>query len=128
METFFGSLAHLFATANKIHIIWCAVILAIMLTLAVLHHCWRGDAKRIRVWRLLCLLPLLLCIVHEVIYVYEISEFIPAFIPLYAVAVFDTFGKTKDRLPYRRIVHRRAVRSVQSVFLRNISELLQSCT
>ncbi len=88
MDTFFGSLAHLFATANITHIIWCAVIPAIMLTLAVLHHRWKGDANRIRVWRLLCLLPLLLCIVHEVIYVYGISEFIPAFIPLYAVAVF----------------------------------------
>ena len=87
MDTFFGSLAHLFATANITHIIWCAVILAIMLTLAVLHHRWKSDPKKIRVWRLLCLLPMILCIVHEVVYVYGISEFIPSFIPLYLIAV-----------------------------------------
>ena len=34
MNVFFGSISHLFAAANKVHWIWCAVILLVMLILA----------------------------------------------------------------------------------------------
>lgn len=88
MKTFFGSLVHVFAAANQTHMIWCLAILVIMVTLAVLHHRWKGNEKKIRIWRLLCIVPLLLCIVHELVYVGRISYFITYFIPLYLIAVF----------------------------------------
>ena len=34
-RTFFGSIYHVFATANKVHIVWCAAILVTMLLLPI---------------------------------------------------------------------------------------------
>lgn len=88
MKTFLGSLYHLFVTANKTHIIWCGAILLIMLILAVLHHRWKDDTKKIRLWRLLCLIPILGAAVHALIYIWGFPAFAVDFIPLYLIAVF----------------------------------------
>lgn len=87
MKTFFGSLQHLFSIANKTHIIWCCVILLVMLILAVLHHFWKGDDKKIRLWRILCLIPLLICAVHFLFYLTGAVSYFSAFSVMYIIAV-----------------------------------------
>ena len=91
-----------------------------MLILAVLHHGWKTDAKKLRVWRLLCLLPLLLCIVHEVIYVYGVSVFLPSFIPLSAIAVLALIPIpfAKRKIGYRIAA---SVTGTLSALVRNIN-------
>lgn len=99
MKTFFGSLYHAFASANKIHIIWCAAILLVMLLLAVLHHRWRDDAKKIGLWRFLCLVPPLIAAVHFLIYGLSFPLIVEGFIALYITAALSVipipFAKRK---------------------------------
>ena len=75
MNVFFSSICHLFSSANKVHWVWCAVILLIMLILAVLHNRWKDDSRKLRIWRLLCLVPLIICGVHACIYVVGALDF-----------------------------------------------------
>lgn len=83
MTTIFNSLRHLLTSTNKVHYIWCAVILLIMLILAVLHHRWKDDPKKLRVWRLLCFVPLIICVVHACIYVVGAFNFFGDFMGMY---------------------------------------------
>lgn len=103
MKTFFGSLYHLFYTANKVHIIWCAAILLTMLSLAILHHRWRDDTKKLKIWRLLCLIPLLTVIVHFVIYAASFPILAGAFLSLYLIGILALipipFAKRKIGYP-----------------------------
>ena len=86
MNTILGSFRHLFATANKIQVIWCAAIIIIMLILAVLHHRWKDDTGKLSLWRFLGLIPFVLGIVHAFFYVIGFPMIISAFIPLYIIA------------------------------------------
>lgn len=103
MNTFFGSLFHTFAAANKIHIIWCAAILLIMLLLAVLHHFWRDDAKKIKLWRFLCLIPLLIAAAHFLIYGISFPLIADGFTALYITAALAVIPIpfAKRRIGYR---------------------------
>jgi len=87
MKTVFDSLRHLFASANKVHIVWCAAILLIMLILAVLHHKWKDDSNKLRIWRVICLAPLIICGVHACIYVVGAPMFLGSFITMYVIGV-----------------------------------------
>ena len=88
MKTFLGSLRHVFHMSDTVHQLWCAAILAVIVILAILHHIWREDRKKIRIWRLLCLLPALICGAHALIYLPNIWPYAAAFIMMYALAVF----------------------------------------
>lgn len=88
MNTFWGSLCHLFISGNKIQMIWCGAILLTMLILAVLHCKFKNDAKKIRIWRLLCLIPLLIAFAHFMIYVLGFPLLLGEYISLYLLAVF----------------------------------------
>ena len=103
MDTITGSLRHIFDMANKTQVIWCAVIILTMLILAVLHHRWKDDAKKLRLWRLLCLIPLLTAIAHALIYVLGFPVIVSAFIPLYIIAFVSLFPIlfAKRRIGYR---------------------------
>lgn len=87
MKTFLGSLYHVFDMANHTHIIWCVVILLVMLMLAVLHHFWKNNVGKIRIWRFLCLLPLLIALVHFLLYVQGEPMLISVFLLLYVIAL-----------------------------------------
>lgn len=103
MKTFFGSLYHIFYTANKVHITWCAVILLTMLLLAILHHRWRDDTKKLKIWRFLCLIPLLTVIVHFVIYAASFPLLAGTFLLLYLIGILALipipFAKRKIGYP-----------------------------
>ena len=43
MNTFFGTLWHRIAVANKEQLIWFGAVVIIMIVLAVLHHKWKGS-------------------------------------------------------------------------------------
>lgn len=88
METFFGSLHHLFDVANKTHIVWCVVLLLTIIVLAILHHKWKNDVKKLRIWRLCCLIPLLICGVHVLIYLVGAPTLFTKYIAMYFIAVF----------------------------------------
>ena len=103
MKTFIGSLRHLFATANKPQMLWGIAILAVMLVLAILHHVWRDDDKKLGRWRLLCLLPLLICIAHFLIYIRTATGLIVYFIPLYLLGILALLPMITAK---RRIGHR----------------------
>ncbi len=87
MKTLFSSLYHVFDMANKVHIVWCSAILFVMLILALLHHRWCDNKKKINLWRLLCLIPLLISVVHFLIYVASYPNFINMYITLYAISL-----------------------------------------
>ncbi|SFC59582.1 S41 family peptidase [Ruminococcus albus] len=87
MDNFIGALRHLFATANVTHIIWCGAVLLTMLMLAVLHHRWKDNTKGLSKWRLLCLVPMLICAVHAGIYVVGAPSFLGGFYAMYIIAL-----------------------------------------
>ena len=88
MKTFWGSLLHRLSTSNKEHLIWFGAVIVILMVLTILHHKWKGDDKKIRLWRLLCLLPLLLAAVHAAIYLTGFPLFVIGHFPLYVIALF----------------------------------------
>lgn len=88
MNTFFGTLWHRIALSNKEQLVWFGAVVIIMLVLAVLHHKWKGDSRKIRLWRVLCFLPAVIAAVHALIYLRGFPLFIMGFFPLYAVALF----------------------------------------
>ena len=102
MNTVLGSLQHTFATANKIQMLWGIAVLVIMLLLAILHHIWRSDEKKLGLWRILCLLPLFICIVHFLIYVLSCPMLTGNFIPLYLLGIVGLFPMITAK---RRIGH-----------------------
>lgn len=88
MKTFFGTLLHRLYTSNVDHLIWFGTIVAIMIILAVLHHKWKGDNKKIRLWRMLCILPAIIATVHAFIYLRGYPDFLFGYFPLYGIALF----------------------------------------
>ena len=86
MNTFWGSLLHRLSTSNKEHLIWFGAVIVILITLAVLHHKWKDDDKKIRLWRLLCLLPLILAVVHAAIYLMGFPLLVIGHFPLYVIS------------------------------------------
>ena len=88
MNTFWGSLLHQLSTSNKEHLIWFGAVIVILITLAILHHKWKDDDKKVRLWRLFCLLPLILAAVHAAIYLTGFPLFVIGHFPLYAIALF----------------------------------------
>ena len=88
MNTFFGTLWHRIAVSNNEQLIWFGAVIVIMIVLAVLHHKWKGDNKKIRLWRGLCFLPAVIAAVHAFIYLRGFMMFVGGFFPLYVVALF----------------------------------------
>lgn len=103
MKTFLGSLYHAFATANKVHLLWCAGLLVMMLILAILHHRWRDEPSKLSVWRWLCLLPAAAVITHYFLYVHGAPDLLFGFIYMYVIAVFALILMpfAKRRIGYR---------------------------
>ena len=103
MNTFFSSLRHMFASANKVHIVWCVAILLVMLILAVLHHKWKDDTKKLRIWRLLCLAPLVICGVHAAVYVVGETGLLGNYTAMYVIGVLALIPMlfAKRRTGYR---------------------------
>ena len=103
MNVFFSSICHLFSSANKVHWVWCAVILLIMLILAVLHNRWKDDSRKLRIWRLLCLVPLIICGVHACIYVVGALDFMFIFMEMYIIGILALIPMlfAKRRIGYR---------------------------
>lgn len=87
MKTVIGSIRHQLSVANKEHYIWLGAIVVIMIILAIFHHKWKDDNKKMIIWCLLCLLPFIISCVHEFIYVRGISWDINSHYPLYAIAI-----------------------------------------
>lgn len=103
MKTVFGSLYHAFATANKVHLLWCAGLLMLMLILAILHHRWRDEPGKLTFWRFLCLLPAAAVIAHYFLYVHGAPDLVYGFIYMYAIAVLALILMpfAKRRIGYR---------------------------
>lgn len=103
MINIFDSFSHLLATANVTHIIWCAVLLFIMMILAVLHHLWKDNSKKLCLWRLLCLIPLFISGLHAVIYIVGAPVFFGDFLVLYIISVLALIPMifAKRRIGYR---------------------------
>ena len=104
MKTFFDTLRHIFATVNVTHIVWCAAILLTMLILAVLHHIWKDDLNKLSLWRLLCLVPMLICVIHAVIYVVGAPiVFLGGFFVMYIIALLALIPMlfAKRKIGYR---------------------------
>ena len=103
MDTFWGSLVHLFTIANKEHMLWCIGILVVMIVLAILHHVWRGHDNKIKIWRWLCLLPFLVCVVHFLIYCLPVPMLFTSFISMYLIGLLALLPMITAK---RRIGHR----------------------
>lgn len=88
MKTIFGSLLHRLFTSNIEHLIWFGAVVVIMIILAVLHHRWKGDDRKMRLWRMLCLIPPVIAAVHAFIYLRGYTQFVFGYFPLYVIALF----------------------------------------
>ena len=88
MKTFFGTLLHRLSVSNKEQLIWFGTVVFIMITLAIIHHKWKSEERKIRMWRMLCLLPLIIAVVHAFIYLRGFPLFVNGFFPLYVTALF----------------------------------------
>ena len=86
MKNFFGTLRFMLAKSSDTHIMWCALILLIMLTLAVLHRLWRYDEQKLRLWKKLCFVPFLLTTIHFFAYVAG-TRFLRNYTPMYIIAL-----------------------------------------
>lgn len=75
------------AKANDTHIMWCALMLLIMLTLAILHRRWRNDEQNLRLWKKLCYIPFLMTTVHFFICVAGARGFLRNYTPMYIIAL-----------------------------------------
>ena len=53
MKTVIGSIRHQLSVANKEHYIWLGAIVDIMIILAIFHHKWKDDNKKMIIWCLL---------------------------------------------------------------------------
>ena len=88
MSSFFGTLLHRISASNLVQLIWFGVVVAILIILAVLHHSWKDNTKKMRLWRLICFLPAVISVVHAFIYLRGYPDFIDGFFPLYTVSLF----------------------------------------
>lgn len=87
MNKFFETVRFMLAKSNKIHIIWCALILITILILAILHHRWRYYEQELKRWKKLCFIPLLITTVHYFIYVVGAPNFLSNYTPMYLISV-----------------------------------------
>ncbi|MBR4224798.1 MAG: hypothetical protein IKR73_08315 [Oscillospiraceae bacterium] len=103
MDTFIGSLYHLAATANRVHIIWLVAVAAAMIVSAVLHHRWKGDEGKMRRWRYIALIPALLVCAHALIYLRGAPMFVGVHLMLYLIGVLSLLPVllSKRRIGYR---------------------------
>ena len=101
MHTFWGSMRHVISGSNPVQAAWAGAILIALFMLAVLHHTWRNDTKKLTRWRLLCLLPLLICGAHAFFYMPHtaaldyVSFFLMMLIPAVLVLILIIFAKRK---------------------------------
>ncbi len=103
MKNIIGAFIHRFACANLTHIIWCIAILACLLCLAILHHLWRDDPKKLGRWRLLCLVPIAAAAVHAVRYVLPAPDLAGNYLLLHVIALTVVLPciLAKRRIGYR---------------------------
>ncbi|MCR5282447.1 MAG: hypothetical protein K6E18_03685 [Lachnospiraceae bacterium] len=87
MKIFFGTLLHRIYTANIEHLIWFGAIVIMMIILGILHHRWKGNDRKIRLWRMLCMLPPVIAGVHAFLYLRGVPDFLFGYLPLYVVAL-----------------------------------------
>ena len=88
MNTIWGTLLHRLSTVNIEQILWFGVVVIAMIILVVLHHKWKGDDQKIRLWRLFCLIPLMISVVHAILYLPGYPLLLAAYFPLYLIASF----------------------------------------
>ena len=91
MSTYFGSLLHRITLSNTPQLLWLGGMILAILTLAILHHLWKKDLKKIRLWRMLCLIPLILAGIHVLIYVRGYTSFASDYFPLYIIGIVALF-------------------------------------
>lgn len=87
MKTFFGTLRFMLAKSNDTHIIWCALILLIMLSLAILHRGWRDDEENLRFWKKLCFIPFAVTTIHYFVYAAGAAGFLRNYTPMYIIGL-----------------------------------------
>ena len=86
MGKFIGALRFMLTNTDKVHIICFGAILLIMLTLAVLHHRWKYYEREMKLWKKLCLIPLVITTVHYFICVSGCDGFLMRYSPMYLTA------------------------------------------
>ena len=87
MKNFLGRIFFIFCRINKVHLIWLALVLLTMLVLAILHHRWHHYENKLRLWKNLCFIPMLITTVHYFIYIRGFPDFMTIFTPMYLIAV-----------------------------------------
>jgi C-terminal processing protease CtpA/Prc len=86
MGNFLGAILFTFGNSNKIHIICFAAIVLTMLVLAVLHHRWKHYEREMKLWKKLCLIPLLITTVHYFVFAAS-GGFMRYYNPMYLTAL-----------------------------------------
>ena len=86
MDKFFGALGFMLANTDKIQIIWYGAVLLTMLILAVLHHRLKHYEREMKLWKKLCLIPLLITTVHSFVFAAS-GGFMRYYNPMYLTAL-----------------------------------------
>ncbi len=87
MKNFFGALCFSVANADKKQLIWFGALIVLVLALDILHHRWRYNDRKLKIWKEFCPVPLLLTTVHYFICVAGAPHFLRNYTPMYLIAV-----------------------------------------
>ena len=102
MKKIFEAMVHLINMGNPVHIVWAAVIFLSTIILIVLHRILKNDQKNIRIWRCLCAIPLISCVIHFAIFgmgpawLYLLRYYLFLYIPSIIIALWGVFGIWKN--------------------------------
>lgn len=98
MKKVLEAMVHLINMGNPVHIVWAAVIFLSTIILIVLHRILKNDTKQIRIWRCLCAIPLISCVIHFAIFgmgpawLYLLRYYLFLYIPSIIIALWGVFG------------------------------------
>ena len=99
MKTFFGSIYLFLYDMNKMHIAIYAIAVLSLFVLGLWHTQIKGDAKRLKQWRVASVIPTILALIHFIIVVVVGKNDLTGFLPVYALALLSLiavlFGKRK---------------------------------
>ena len=110
MKDSFNILKHLFGMGDPVHLFFAGVIFITAAALTVLHRIWKEDKKKLKIWRLLCLSPLVICALHFMIFcagdawLYLFMCFYTLYLPAVVIALWGQLGRWKYSYPVLAVI------------------------
>ena len=98
MSDFLGAIQSLFHALEPKYFLFSVAVLVFALLLTVLHAQFKKDKNKMRIWRILCFLPLVISIIHFILFFAGTplcTEIVLFYIPSVFIALWTLFGDKK---------------------------------